>query len=132
MLHHVPSAELQDRLLREVHRVLRPGAPFAGSDSTPTPLFLLAHIRDTMVLPLVQGGVQAGFERGMHGGTPVGVQTFAGISKQWTKQWTKQAQLFKHHSNASVPDPVQAAQHCLLRPAECSGSQSLMSNPCTA
>ena len=50
MLHHVPSAELQDRLLREVHRVLRPGASFAGSDSTPTPLFRLAHIRDTMVL----------------------------------------------------------------------------------
>ena len=50
MLHHVPSAELQDRLLREVHRVLRPGAPFAGSDSTPGPLFRLAHIRDTMVL----------------------------------------------------------------------------------
>ena len=50
MLHHVPSAELQDRLLREVHRVLRPGAVFAGSDSTPTLLFRLAHIRDTMVL----------------------------------------------------------------------------------
>lgn len=50
MLHHVPSTELQDRLLREVHRVLQPGAAFAGSDSTPTPLFRLAHIRDTMVL----------------------------------------------------------------------------------
>ncbi len=50
MLHHVPSKELQDRLLREVHRVLQPGAAFAGSDSTPTPLFRLAHIRDTMVL----------------------------------------------------------------------------------
>ena len=50
MLHHVPSTELQDRLLREVHRVLQPGAAFAGSDSTSTPLFRLAHIRDTMVL----------------------------------------------------------------------------------
>lgn len=37
MLHHVPSVELQNHLLREVHRVLQPGAAFAGSDSTPTP-----------------------------------------------------------------------------------------------
>lgn len=36
MLHHVPSAELQDRLISEVHRVLRPGGVFAGSDSTST------------------------------------------------------------------------------------------------
>ena len=50
MLHHVPSTELQDRVLREVHRVLQPGAAFAGSDSTPGPLFRLAHLRDTMVL----------------------------------------------------------------------------------
>jgi len=33
MLHHVPSAEMQDRLLREVARVLRPGGVFAGTDS---------------------------------------------------------------------------------------------------
>ena len=50
MLHHVPSADLQDRLLGEVHRVLRPRAVFAGSDSTATVLFRLAHLGDTMVL----------------------------------------------------------------------------------
>lgn len=50
MLHHVPSAELQDRLLREVRRVLRPGASFAGSDSRPSALFRLAHLADTMTL----------------------------------------------------------------------------------
>ena len=50
MLHHVPSADLQDRLLREVHRVLTPGATFAGSDSRPSLVFRLAHVADTMVL----------------------------------------------------------------------------------
>jgi SAM-dependent methyltransferase len=32
MLHHVPTAELQDRLFAEVARVLRPGSPFLASD----------------------------------------------------------------------------------------------------
>jgi len=49
MLHHVPTAELQDRLLAEVCRVLAPGATFAGSDSLPGLVFRAAHIRDTMV-----------------------------------------------------------------------------------
>ena len=50
MLHHVPTTALQDRLLAEVHRVLRPGAWFVGSDSRPSLLFRLAHVFDTMVL----------------------------------------------------------------------------------
>lgn len=50
MLHHVPSPELQDRLLREVRRVLAPGATFAGSDSRSSLVFRLAHVADTMVL----------------------------------------------------------------------------------
>jgi SAM-dependent methyltransferase len=33
MLHHVPTAELQDRLFAEVARVLRPGGQFVVSDS---------------------------------------------------------------------------------------------------
>jgi SAM-dependent methyltransferase len=49
MLHHVPSPELQDRLLREVHRVLRPGALFAGSDSVSSRLFEWMHCFDTLV-----------------------------------------------------------------------------------
>jgi len=50
MLHHVPTAALQDRLLAEVHRVLRPGAWFVGSDSTTSFVFRLAHLFDTMML----------------------------------------------------------------------------------
>jgi len=50
MLHHVPSAALQDRLLAEVARVLAPGAWLVGSDSLMSTLFRLAHWGDTMVL----------------------------------------------------------------------------------
>jgi SAM-dependent methyltransferase len=50
MLHHVPSAALQDRLLAEVHRVLKPGGVFAGSDSRWSVGFHLIHLRDTMVI----------------------------------------------------------------------------------
>jgi SAM-dependent methyltransferase len=51
MLHHVPSVALQDRLLAEACRVLRPGGVLAGSDSAGgTVAFRLLHIHDTMVL----------------------------------------------------------------------------------
>lgn len=47
MLHHVPSAESQDRLFAEAFRVLRPGGVFAGSDGVPSLSFRLLHIADT-------------------------------------------------------------------------------------
>ena len=50
MLHHVPSPALQDRLLAEVARVLRPGGVFAGADSRYSRTFRLLHLFDTMVV----------------------------------------------------------------------------------
>jgi len=49
MLHHVPSPELQDRLLREVWRVIEPGGAFVGSDSLQSLFMRLIHIGDTLV-----------------------------------------------------------------------------------
>ena len=50
MLHHIPSAALQDRLLAEVVRVLRPGGIFAGTDSVSRRFFRLLHLFDTLVV----------------------------------------------------------------------------------
>ncbi|MBV8550566.1 MAG: class I SAM-dependent methyltransferase [Acidobacteriaceae bacterium] len=50
MLHHVSSIALQDRLLAEAARVLRPGGIFAGVDSLSSRLFRLFHLFDTMVV----------------------------------------------------------------------------------
>ena len=50
MLHHVPKPELQDALLRETRRVLKPGAQFAGVDSRNSWRMKLLHIGDVMNL----------------------------------------------------------------------------------
>jgi SAM-dependent methyltransferase len=47
MLHHVPTPALQDRLLVEARRVLRPGGVFAGFDGVGSFLFRLIHLGDT-------------------------------------------------------------------------------------
>jgi SAM-dependent methyltransferase len=66
MLHHVPSAALQDRLFAEVARVLRPGATLLGSDSIEAPEVRAGHTGDIFVpvAPDQLGArlVAAGFE----------------------------------------------------------------------
>ena len=49
MLHYAPSQELQERLLSEVLRVLKPGAFFLGSDSLQSWFMRIIHIGDTLV-----------------------------------------------------------------------------------
>jgi len=49
MLHHVPSRDLQDKLLREAWRVIEPGGLFVGCDSLQNPFMRLIHLGDTLV-----------------------------------------------------------------------------------
>ena len=47
MLHHVPTAAMQDRLLAEVARVLRPGSALVAGDNLASPDLEAAHVDDT-------------------------------------------------------------------------------------
>ena len=49
MLHHMPSAEHQDCLFAEVHRLLRPGGIFLGVDSLDIDVVRDGHEDDTFV-----------------------------------------------------------------------------------
>ena len=49
MLHHVPTPELQDRVLAELGRVVRPGGWIAGEDSLPSDGLRDFHDGDTYV-----------------------------------------------------------------------------------
>jgi hypothetical protein len=50
MLHHVPSVALQDRVFVEVHRVLKLGGIFVGTDSQLSWWMKIFHIHDTLVV----------------------------------------------------------------------------------
>lgn len=71
MLHHVPSQELQDALLAEACRVLRPGGVFTGSDSTPSLRWRLFHVLDTCV-PVDPAGFSVRLQRASFGAVKVG------------------------------------------------------------
>lgn len=49
MLHHVHSPALQDKLLREVWRVLKPEGAFVGCDSLQSVFMRVLHLGDTFV-----------------------------------------------------------------------------------
>jgi SAM-dependent methyltransferase len=51
MLHHVPTAELQDRVFAEVARVVRPGGEFVASDSVASSELAALH-RDDIYNPV--------------------------------------------------------------------------------
>ena len=65
MLHHVPTAQHQDRLFAEVRRVLAPGATFVGADAVRSDDLAARHEDDTFnpVDPATLGDrlVNAGF-----------------------------------------------------------------------
>jgi SAM-dependent methyltransferase len=49
MLHHVPSAELQDRVFAELNRVLRPGGVLVASDAVESDAIREFHVDDVFV-----------------------------------------------------------------------------------
>lgn len=61
MLHHVPTAHLQDRVFREVLRVLRPGGVLVAGDSLASPQLEAHHQGDTYN-PIDPGGLAARLE----------------------------------------------------------------------
>jgi len=75
MLHHVPTTELQDRLLAEVARVLRPGATFAGVDSLDTPEFRDLHV-DDVCNPIEPDGLEARLSAAGFGHVQVSVNPY--------------------------------------------------------
>jgi SAM-dependent methyltransferase len=65
MLHHVPSAQAQDQVIAELHRVLRPGAALFATDSRDLDVIRSFH-QDDVFVPLGEKTVaprlaQAGF-----------------------------------------------------------------------
>lgn len=58
MMHHVPTAELQDMLFAQVARVVQPGGMFVGVDSFDSEEFRKLHIDDICV-PLPPDSLEA-------------------------------------------------------------------------
>ena len=62
MLHHVPTAELQDEILAAMARVVAPGGIIMGSDNLDSALFRESHVDDTCV-PVDPAGLRQRLER---------------------------------------------------------------------
>jgi ubiquinone/menaquinone biosynthesis C-methylase UbiE len=85
MLHHVPTAELQDQLFAEVARVLRPGAALVASDSLGSDELEAHHEGDTYN-PIDPAGLPdrlatAGFENVEVRTNPYGWAAIARVAK---------------------------------------------------
>lgn len=61
MLHHVPTADRQDAVLTEIHRLLRPGGVLAGEDSLDSADLRNLH-HDDIYTPVDPAGLQARLE----------------------------------------------------------------------
>lgn len=83
MLHHVPTAQLQDLLFGEVARVLRPGASFVASDSVASEELEALHDGDPYN-PVDPDTVGARLERAGFTGVDVRFNTFG-----WAAHATK-------------------------------------------
>lgn len=76
MLHHVPSHDLQNTLLQEVRRVLKPDGIFAGMDGPPGLGMRLLHLGDTCV-PVDPGSFASRLEAAGFRNISVEVNRFA-------------------------------------------------------
>jgi SAM-dependent methyltransferase len=93
MLHHVPSPILQDQLFSEMHRVLRRGGHFIGTDAIDTPPLRAIHVDDVFVpvdpetLPrrLVAAGFTDVFVETNHSLSPITGQPGARVRFDATK-----------------------------------------------
>lgn len=76
MLHHVSPMALQDRVLAEAARVLRPGGTFVLLESRPGVAMTLLHLGDTLQLP-APGSLAHRLERAGFTGVHIGTRTRA-------------------------------------------------------
>ena len=100
MLHHVPSHALQDKLLREVWRVLKPGGVFVGSDSRQGLLMRLIHVGDTLV--------------------PIDPDSFGdrlGVTGFEVHEIEKRREAFRFHARKPLAAPEKSQEHGNASPA---------------